>query len=145
MIERLLAADAALDREDLDLAEKLFGQVAEADERNAIAVVGLGRVAMRRGDADEARMRMAHALALDPEEAAAQRLLAELEGGVSRAGVPAAQEQHVAEPDALEPDTEKPATPTPQPEPERAPAPARERESLLTRIRRWLGFGRSRR
>lgn len=133
MIERLLAADAALERDELDLAERLFGQVVEADARNAIAVVGLGRVAMQRGDLDDARMRMAHALAIDPDEAAARRLLAELEAPVppdaAAAPVPPVAAAAPDEPEAASP----PAT-------EAAPRPA----SLLDRIRRWLGFGRSR-
>jgi Tfp pilus assembly protein PilF len=79
VIERLLAAEGALARNELDHAQRLFGQVAEADPRNAIAVVGLARVLTRRGDTDAARELLAHALEIDPEEAAAQRLLAELE------------------------------------------------------------------
>lgn len=79
MIERLLAADAALDRDDLDLAQRMFEQVADADSRNAIAVVGLARVAARRDRPDEARELARRALAIDPDEAAARRLLSELE------------------------------------------------------------------
>lgn len=79
MIERLLAADSALARDELDQAQRLFGQVAEADPRNAIAVVGLARVLERRGDTDAARELLAHALEIDPDEAAARRLLAELD------------------------------------------------------------------
>jgi len=79
VIERLLAAEGALARDELDHAQRLFGQVAEADPRNAIAVVGLARVLARRGDTDAARELLAHALEIDPEEAAAHRLLAELE------------------------------------------------------------------
>ncbi|HUQ43317.1 MAG TPA: hypothetical protein VM451_02740 [Candidatus Limnocylindria bacterium] len=123
MIERLLAADAALERDELAVAERLFGQVAQADERNAIAVVGLGRVALRRGDRNGAAERMRAALAIDPEEAAARRLLDELE-----APAPATTPGPVTtpEPVALEP-------------------PAFERPpSLLDRIRRWLGLGRGR-
>lgn len=82
MIERLLAAEGALARNELDHAQRLFGQVAEADPRNAIAVVGLARVLARRGDTDAARELLAHALEIDPDEAAAQRLLAELEAPV---------------------------------------------------------------
>jgi len=79
MIERLLAADAALSRDELDQAQRLFGQVAEADPRNAIAVVGLARVLAQRGDTDAARELLAHALEIDPDEAAAHRLLADLD------------------------------------------------------------------
>jgi len=78
MIERLLAAEGALERDELDHAQRLFGQVAEADPRNAIAVVGLARVLARRGDTDAARELVAHALDIDPDEAAARRLLDEL-------------------------------------------------------------------
>jgi thioredoxin-like negative regulator of GroEL len=79
MIERLLAAEGALERDELDHAQRLFGQVAEADPRNAIAVVGLARVLARRGDSEAARELVAHALDIDPYEAAAQRLLGELD------------------------------------------------------------------
>lgn len=76
MIERLLAAERALAEGQLDQAERLFAQVAEADERNAIAVVGLAEVARARGDEAAATELLARALAIDPEEAAAARLLA---------------------------------------------------------------------
>lgn len=79
MIERLLAADAALERDDLDTAEKLFVQVADADPRNAIAAVGLGRVAAGRNDAGAARSWFERALEIDPDEAAARRLLEALD------------------------------------------------------------------
>lgn len=79
MIERLLAGEAALASGELDAAERLFTQVAAADPRNAIALVGLARVAVRQGDRDEARVLAGRALALDPDEAAATRLLAELD------------------------------------------------------------------
>jgi thioredoxin-like negative regulator of GroEL len=79
MIERLLAAEGALQRDELDHAQRLFGGVVEADPRNAIAVVGLARVLARRGDTDAARALVAHALEIDPDEAAARRLLDELD------------------------------------------------------------------
>lgn len=76
MIERLLAAERALADGELDQAERLFNQVAAADERNAIAVVGLAEVAVARGDHATAAALAARALAIDPEDAAAARLLA---------------------------------------------------------------------
>jgi thioredoxin-like negative regulator of GroEL len=82
MIERLLAAEGALERDELDHAQRLFGGVVEADPRNAIAVVGLARVLARRGDIDAARALVAHALDIDPDEAAARRLLDELDRGL---------------------------------------------------------------
>ena len=79
MIERLLAADAAFDRGDLDIADRLYGQVADADPRNAIAVVGLAHVAAGRQASGRARELARRALDIDPDEAAARRLLDELE------------------------------------------------------------------
>lgn len=89
MIERLLAAEAALDRGDLDVADRMFGQVADADPRNAIAVVGLARVAARRDEPDEARRLAGRALEIDPDEAAARRLLDELHASTAPEPAPA--------------------------------------------------------
>jgi thioredoxin-like negative regulator of GroEL len=89
MIERLLAAEGALERGELDHAQRLFGQVADADPRNAIAIVGLARVLARRGDTDAARELAAHALEIDPDEAAARRLLDELDRAPQREPEPA--------------------------------------------------------
>lgn len=127
MIERLLAADAALAREELDTAEKLFGQVAEADPRNAIAAVGLGRVAAGRDDADGARTWFRRALEIDPDEAAAHRLLDALDRVAPE--IPSAP----------------PASPRPAaaeaPEATDAPIPRPASRSLLSRIRSWFGLG----
>ena len=79
MIELLLVAERLLADGDIDRAEHLFEQVAEADPRNAIAVVGLAQVAQARGDAAGAIRQALRALEIDPEEAAAQRLVADLE------------------------------------------------------------------
>ncbi len=75
MIERLLAAERALADGRVEQAERLFRQVAEADERNAIAVVGLAEVALARGDRRGAEDLATRALAIDPDDAAAARLV----------------------------------------------------------------------
>jgi hypothetical protein len=78
MIERLLAADAALERGEADTAERLYRQVADADPRNAIALVGLARVANARGETVLARELAERALTIDQDEAAARRMLESL-------------------------------------------------------------------
>ena len=78
MIELLLVAERFLANGELDRAEHLFAQVAEADPRNAIAVAGLARVALAQGDRPQALDLARRALAIDPDEAAAQRLVGEV-------------------------------------------------------------------
>ena len=119
MIERLLAAEGALSRDELDHAQRLFGQVVEADPRNAIAVVGLARVLARRGDTDAARELLAHALEIDPEEAAARRLLVELESASEPAVV---------------------VYPPPAPIASASTAPAPAPRGLFARLRRLFGL-----
>jgi thioredoxin-like negative regulator of GroEL len=98
MIERLLAGEAALSRGELDAAERLFTQVAQADPRNAIAVVGRARVAFARGSTDDARTFADQALAIDPEEVAAHWLIRELDGATAATTVPAAATAHAPTP-----------------------------------------------
>ncbi len=79
MIERLLQAESALSLGLLDRAEILYREVAGADPRNSIAVVGLARVALERGDEPEALRLARRALTIDAENAAAQRMVQRLE------------------------------------------------------------------
>lgn len=136
MIERLLAAERALGTGDLDQAERLFGQVADADDRNAIAVAGLAEVAHRRGDVGQARALAERALAIDPEEAAAARLARDLEpaAAVEPAPVAAPEPAPVAAPEAAAAPQAAAAVTS---EPAALPAPSR--GGLLGWLRRLLG------
>ena len=79
MIELLLQAERALSVGLLDRADALYRQVAKADPRNSIAVVGLARVALERGVETEALGLARQALKIDPDNAAAQRMVQRLE------------------------------------------------------------------
>ncbi len=79
MIELLLEAERALSMGRADRAELLYRQVAAADPRNSIAVVGLARVALERADDPGALVMARRALAIDGHNVAAQRLIQRLE------------------------------------------------------------------
>ncbi len=122
MIERLLAAERALEAGDLDRADRLFGQVADADSRNAIAVVGLAEVAHRRGDTGRASELVKRALSIDPDDAVAERLRSVLSG----APAPSAGESE---------------DPVAQSEAVAAEPVAPQRRSLLERLTAWFRRG----
>ena len=134
MIERLLEAERARTAGELDLAAALLNQVIEADPRNAIAVVGLARVALDRDDLTAAEMHARQAREIDPEEAAAARILAEL----AERAEPAAEPEPASEP---APAPEPGPAPAPAPEPELAPETAPPRRGWLRRLLDRL-FGR---
>jgi hypothetical protein len=87
MFELLLQADRAVSEGLLDQAERTYWQVVELDPTNAIAVVGLARVSLERGDEQMARMFADRARAMDPENLAARRIIEALDrripGGVA--------------------------------------------------------------
>ena len=75
MFELLLQADKALADGSLDKAERTYWQLIDLDPSNAIAVAGLARVALERGDETSARAFADQALAIDPESIAARRVI----------------------------------------------------------------------
>jgi cytochrome c-type biogenesis protein CcmH/NrfG len=75
MIELLLQAERALSAGMVDQAERLYRQAVNADPQNAMAVVGLARVALEHGDEAEALRLAQLALEIDPENVAATRLV----------------------------------------------------------------------
>jgi tetratricopeptide (TPR) repeat protein len=87
MIELLLQAEGALSLGLLDRAEALYRQVSVADPRNSIAVVGLARVCLERQDEPQALELARRALAIDPENAAAQRMTQRLEEVLTYRGI----------------------------------------------------------
>lgn len=91
MIELLLEAERAMAFERIDRAEQLYRQVAAADPRNVIAVVGLARVASERGDDLGAYLLARRAMTMDPENDAARRLAIRLEEVLATRGEPVAE------------------------------------------------------
>lgn len=75
MIERLLEAERALAVGLHDQAERIYQQAVDADPRNSIAVVGLARVALERGDETRAYAMGLRALEIDSDNQAARRLV----------------------------------------------------------------------
>jgi tetratricopeptide (TPR) repeat protein len=78
MIEAMLQAERLLTMGMLDQAENLYRRAADTDPRNAMAVVGLSRVASERGDDVQAYKYACAALEVDPQNALALRLEARL-------------------------------------------------------------------
>ena len=144
MIELILEAERALTVGQLDQAERLYRQAAELDPRNSIAIVGLARVMLDRGDERGAYVLARQALQIDPENAAGQRLAERLEEVLRFRGEepPVVEERPVAEQrPAVEPPPRAPAKAEPPPAPAKPPAsPAqprrRKRRSLFGRILR---------
>jgi tetratricopeptide (TPR) repeat protein len=98
MFELLLQADKALADGSLDQAERTYWQLIELDSQNAIAVAGLARVAMERGDEKKAREFADRALGIDPDSIAARRIIDTLaHGGPKLVADPIAQQMLGAE------------------------------------------------
>ncbi|MCU0483572.1 MAG: hypothetical protein MUC54_04765 [Chloroflexi bacterium] len=125
MIELLIQAEQLLGLGMLDEAERLYSLAAEGDANNAMAVVGLSRVALERGDERAALDLARRALAIDPESSAAARMRDRIEEVIAWRGEPIPPDHSTAEPAspappaAAEPASAETASAEPAP-----PAPA---------------------
>ena len=141
MIELLLEAERAMSFGRVDRAEEIYRQVATADPRNSIAVVGLARVALERTDDLGAYLLARRALVIDPENDAARRLATRLEEVLATRGEPVTDPLPAPPPRAPEPELElAPGSPSQPGSPARpasmAPDAGRGRRSLIDRLRR---------
>jgi thioredoxin-like negative regulator of GroEL len=147
VIERLLDAERAMSFGQIDQAQEIYEQVSTSDPKNSIAVVGLARVALERGDELGAYLLARRALGIDPENDAARRMAVRLEEVLATRGQPVddplpsdALEQVVTEA-VPAPEAAAPAAATPAPHetvghiPKPATPPKRKRRSLLGRLR----------
>jgi hypothetical protein len=148
MIEPLLEAERAMSFGLIDQAERIYLQVAERDPKNSIAVVGLARVALERGDERTAYLEARRALAIDPENPAAQHMTMRLAEVIEGRGetLPEAPDGTAAATANAAADVASEPAPATAPAPGPASTPASEtavkrprRRSLVDRL-----FGRKR-
>jgi tetratricopeptide (TPR) repeat protein len=134
VIEILLQAERALEMGRVDAAETLYRQVADADPRNSIAVVGLARVTLERGDEAGALQLARRALVIDPENAAASRMVERLEEVIRYRGVEPPAPEIAVPGEVAVPDVAEPTRTAPSVEP--TSEAATKRRSLLDRLLR---------
>jgi Flp pilus assembly protein TadD len=120
MIEMMLEAERAMGIGLIDNAERLYRQVVAIDPKNSIAVTGLARVALERGDQRGAYTFARQALALDPDNPVAGHLAMRMAEQMRNRG------------EALPEDSAPPATR--KPAQERAEDPASARPGLVGRL-----------
>lgn len=112
MIERMLEAERDMAVGLVDRAEAIYRSLSESDPRNAVAVVGLARCALERGDDAGAYALAVRALQIDPEDAAALRLEARLAEVLAARGEPPPGPPTPAAADVTD---QAPAPPAPRP------------------------------
>jgi thioredoxin-like negative regulator of GroEL len=152
VIEMLLQADRLLTVDMVEQADAIYRRVAEQDPRNAIAVVGMARCALARGEDQEAYRLAARALDIDPENDMARRMTARMAEVLTYRGETLPAAASAPTPATTSATTPAPSTPsaataarTPTPaaaptvpvEPSRKPAPTRTPQPVGT-SRSWL-------
>jgi thioredoxin-like negative regulator of GroEL len=133
VIELLLDADRLLSVDQVDQAEALYRRVADSDPMAAIAVVGLARCALARGDDRRAHELAARALGIDPEDDMARRMEARLAEVLTVRGEAVVRPTQAASPPPREMRPVVTGTPPPARAPAAAPSPRR--RGLLERLR----------
>jgi tetratricopeptide (TPR) repeat protein len=131
VIEQLLRAENALSLGLLDQAEQIYAQTLAHDPVNAIALVGLSRVALERGDERASLVLARRARAIDPENAQAGRMVARLEEVIRERGddLPAVEAASPSSQPAAATATTTPPSPT-----SAAPDVAPKRRGILRRL-----------
>jgi len=112
LIESLLQAERLLVVGQVDAAEKIYNSTLAADPRNSIAVVGLARVALERGDDRLAYQHACEALDIDRQNAAALRLEARLSEVLATRGEPVQRPAWLATPSTQAPGHTESAKPS---------------------------------
>ena len=141
MIEQLLRAENALALGLLDQAQQVYEQTLAHDPANAIALVGLSRVALEHGDERASLGFARRALAIDPENAQAGRMIDRLEEVIRERGDAIPQEASWTTrplPAPLTPPTARPPAARPPAVPQSSSVAATEvapeRRGLLRRL-----------
>jgi hypothetical protein len=136
VIELLLEAERAMSFGRLDRAAEIYEGVVASDPKNSIAVVGLARVALERGD-DLASYQLARrALGIDPENDAARRMALRLEEVLATRGLPVAEPLPPMPAATAIPPSEAPPPAAPGAPSGTPPGEAEARRSILDRLRR---------
>jgi tetratricopeptide (TPR) repeat protein len=102
VIELMLQAERNLAMGQTDAAEGLYRRALQSDPKNAIAIVGLARVALARDDERRAYELAVDALRIDPQNAAALRLESRLHEVFAGRGEPVERERLVVQAAAAE-------------------------------------------
>jgi tetratricopeptide (TPR) repeat protein len=102
MIEMMLEAERAMGIGLIDNAERLYRQVVALDPKNSIAVTGLARVALERGDQRSAYTFARQALALDPDNPIASHLAMRMAEQMRNRGEPLPDDPGVPVPPAAD-------------------------------------------